>query len=409
MSNQIRLVMKAQLNTPPYQYVTWSVYNQPDNTGAQSGYFGQLINIAVDYIIDPSQTINPISLTVGGDLTGSLPNPSVSRLQGKPIAVTAPTSGQTLVWNGTSWTPTTIGSTPTGAAGGDLGGTYPSPTVIGLQGIPVANAGASTGNVLAFTGGAWTPGNTVGDLIANSLTTGTVTNTGNVLVHSDSTITLDADADIVLTSANACTINSTGPYTLYGGNGITLSNQAGALLLEDPSGGGITIDSSGGGDMKIIATSGFEIESNFISLTTFADSYLSISNNNALTGIGYNFTINGSGAPTGTGGNITLIPGTGATSNGNLALFSSPSTSGTDTGGDVVWIGNRTTVPGVNPDTTGFIFYSESGVAKIRSGANTVTLGNKPAVTGSKASGAALASLLTVLAAAGIITDNTTA
>ncbi len=40
MTNQIRFVMKGQLNTPPYNYVTWSVYNQPDNTGLQSGFFG---------------------------------------------------------------------------------------------------------------------------------------------------------------------------------------------------------------------------------------------------------------------------------------------------------------------------------------------------------------------------------
>ncbi len=394
MANQIRLVMKAQLNTPPYQYVTWSVFNQPDNTGAQSGYFGQLINIAVDYIIDPSQTINPISLTVGGDLTGSLPNPSVSGLQGKPISVTAPTVGQTLIWNGTAWTPTTSGSAPTGAASGDLGGTYPSPSVVSLQGIPVANAGASTGNVLTFTGGAWTPASPTANFGTQTLTCGGLSS---------------STSDITASCTGNYAISCAGVYNLISTSGITLSNQGGSFLIEDPVGGGITIDSSGGGNMKIIATSGFEIESGFISLTTFADSYFAVSNNNAITGIGYNFTINGSGAPIGTGGNITLIPGVGATSNGNLVLFSSPTTSGTDTGGDVIWIGNRGTVPGVNPDTTGFIFYSESGVAKIRSGANTVTLGNKPSVTGSKASGAALASLLTVLATAGLITDSTSA
>lgn len=386
--------MKAQLNTPPYQYVTWSVFNQPDNTGAQSGYFGQLINIAVDYIIDPSQTINPISLTVGGDLTGSLPNPSVSGLQGKPISVTAPTTGQTLIWNGTAWTPTTGGTTPTGAASGDLGGTYPGPSVVSLQGIPVANAGVSTGNVLTFASGAWRGVDPTSNFGTQALTCGG---------FSSST------SDITASCTGNYAINCTGAYNLNSGSGITLSNQGGSFLIEDPIGGGITIDSSGGGNMKIIATSGLEVETNFISLTAFSDASLSISDNNAITGIGYNFTINGSGAPIGTGGNITLIPGTGATSNGNLVLFSSPLTSGTDTGGDVIWIGNRTTVPGVNPDTTGFIFYSESGVAKIRSGANTVTLGNKPSVTGSKASGAALASLLTVLATAGLITDSTSA
>lgn len=108
MANQIKIVMKAQLNTPPYQFVTWQVFGQPDNTGAQSGYpIGTLINIAADYLIDPTQTINPISLTVGGDLSGSLPNPSVSGLQGKPISSTDPIANQILQYNGTNWIPKT--------------------------------------------------------------------------------------------------------------------------------------------------------------------------------------------------------------------------------------------------------------------------------------------------------------
>ena len=43
--------MQGQLltNSGPnaYEWVYWSVYNTPDLTGAQSGYFGQLQNIAI--------------------------------------------------------------------------------------------------------------------------------------------------------------------------------------------------------------------------------------------------------------------------------------------------------------------------------------------------------------------------
>jgi len=45
---------------------------------------------------------------LSGDLGGTLAAPSVTKLQGRAVSTTAPTTSQVLAWSGTAWTPSTV-------------------------------------------------------------------------------------------------------------------------------------------------------------------------------------------------------------------------------------------------------------------------------------------------------------
>lgn len=101
----------------------------------------------------------PPSGAAGGDLAASYPNPTVARIQGRNVSSTAPANGDYFSWDaGTStWRPTMFptGLPPTGAANGDLSGTYPAPTVVQLQGVPVQAGAPTDGDIWRFSTPSW--------------------------------------------------------------------------------------------------------------------------------------------------------------------------------------------------------------------------------------------------------------
>lgn len=89
----------------------------------------------------------------GGDLGGTYPNPSVAKIQGTSVSATTPTTGDTLIIVGGSWTPGM--PVPAGSAGGDLTGTYPNPTIGKFNGILLdSSIGApANGDVIQYSSG----------------------------------------------------------------------------------------------------------------------------------------------------------------------------------------------------------------------------------------------------------------
>ena len=132
--------------------------------GALEAAVGNLSDcVRVDGSSGPCDTtLTSTSLT--GDVTGTLAAATVAGLQNRPLAATAPTDGQTLVYNALfgQWAPKTPAAAPTLLAG-DVTGTPAAAIVAGLQNRPLAATAPTDGQTLVYSAlaGQWAPGTPV--------------------------------------------------------------------------------------------------------------------------------------------------------------------------------------------------------------------------------------------------------
>jgi len=203
----------------------------------------------------------------GGDLSGTLPAPRVTRLQSFPVATSVPADGQVLKWNGAAWAPAVDADshgTVTGLTGhaplavwngssnpeislgaaspssdgylsstdwtrfeakygaatvctGDLSGSYASPQVARIQGVPVASGVPAAAQVLRFDGADWAPAS-LGIADVGGLSSGYLDLTGSQTIGGAKTFTAaPAFGSALATSSGGTGATAAAPHAVFAG------------------------------------------------------------------------------------------------------------------------------------------------------------------------------------------------
>lgn len=109
----------------------------------------------------------------------------------------------------------TIGAAPSGAAGGDLGGSYPNPSVLKINGVPLGATTSTAGNILVGQGANWLTKTLSGDATLAATGAITVTKTNGTALTGASTMAFVAPAAWTPTDNSGAALTFSGVSATY--------------------------------------------------------------------------------------------------------------------------------------------------------------------------------------------------